>query len=486
MDEACQSISPPAGTAPCSLLVCPIFGFARSGSGVGFTHPGEGQRGSRSPVAGERVSHVALRYRRLIPPATLAGLPVAAQAALTAELDSFGNLPRGGIRARNDTTFDGRASYFANWLSAYGYTDQLLAALTPQQAVATLALFVLRCSKGDNIQGRPDLQPKTIAAYLRSSAAFLELHSGVATPLFVDAAGKTWHALLAEVLTQRRNWSTPKAKKEPVTSRMFSMMAQLLDADVRRDPATHLEEFAALADWCFLGIHTGSRLGEYGQSTGGCVDPHVFSRVPFVADAGVWAGTPLAFMAADFVLYDASRRLIPHSEFLSGLGATIPASEVPAGEVDIRFRYDKSKANHTVRKFRALPGSPYCPVMRTISILRRATALGVPAAYPLGVFRSPTRSFRYINGDKMSFFLKRICIAAYPDSSHYMRSHIGSLMSHSLRVTACVALAAAGLSHEQIAFRLRWSVPSVQFYLRDSEADIGRYTNAAVLGALTI
>ena len=135
---------------------------------------------------------------------------------------------------------------------------------------------------------------------MRSSAAFLELHSGVATPLFVDAAGKTWHPLLAEVLTQRRNWGTPKAKKEPVTSRMFSVMAQLLDADVRRDPATHLEEFAALADWCFLGIHTGSRLGEYGQSTGGCVDPHVFNRVPFVAEAGIWAGTPLAFMAADF------------------------------------------------------------------------------------------------------------------------------------------------------------------------------------------
>ena len=156
------------------------------------------------------------------------------------------------------------------------------------------------------------------------------------------------------------------------------------------------------------------------------------------------------------------------------------------GKVDIRFRYDKSKANHTVRKFRALPGNPYCPVMRTISILRRATALGVPAAYPLGVFRSPTRGLRYINGDKMSFFLKPVCIAAYPDPAHYMRSHIASLMSHSLRVTACVALSAAGLTHEQIAFQLRWSIPSVQFYLRDSEADNGRYTNAAVAGALTI
>ena len=159
---------------------------------------------------------------------------------------------------------------------------------------------------------------------------------------------------------------------------------------------------------------------------------------------------------------------------------------MPAGEVDIRSRYDKSKADHTVLKFRDLLGNPYCPVMRTFSILRRATALGVPAAYPLGVFRSPERRFRYINGDKMSFFLKRICIAAYPDTWHYMRSHIGSLMSHSLQVTMCVALWAAGLMHEQIAFRLRWSITSIQFYLRDSEADIGKYTNAAVQGALTI
>jgi len=66
----------------------------------------------------------------------------------------------------------------------------------------------------------------------------------------------------------------------------------------------------------------------------------VFNRAPFVLDAGILAGTPLAFMAADFVLYDASRRLIPHRQFLSGLGAAIPASGVPAGEVDIRFRYD--------------------------------------------------------------------------------------------------------------------------------------------------
>ena len=352
--------------------------------------------------------------------------------------------------------------------------------------IATLALFVLQCSKGENIQGRSDLHSKTITGYLRSAAAFLELHTGVAAPLFVDAAGKTWHPLLAEVLTQRRTWSSPKPRKEPVTSRMFQAMHDLQQAAELADPQASLDELSALADWCFLGVHTGSRLGEYGQSTGGCLDPHVFARVPTVADAGVWAGSPLAFIAADFVFYDGNRVRLEHAAFLQGAGALAPASAFAAAEVAVRFRYDKSRVNHTWRKFRRLLGNPHCPVWRVVSILRRALALGVPPSYPLGVFRAAAGGFRYINGDRMSFFLRRICLAAYPDPSHYMRLHITCLVSHSLRVTACVALAAAGMSHEEIAFRLRWSVPSVQFYLRDSEADIGRFTVAAVTGALTI
>jgi hypothetical protein len=63
----------------------------------------------------------------------------------------------------------------------------------------------------------------------------------------------------------------------------------------------------------------------------------------------------------------------------------------------------------------------------------------------------------------MSLFLKRICVVAYPDPDHYMRKHIDCLVSHSMRVTACVALDAAGMTHEEIAFRLRWSVASVRF-----------------------
>jgi hypothetical protein len=187
-------------------------------------------------------------------------------------------------------------------------------------------------------------------------------------------------------------------------------------------------------------------------------------------------------MAADFVYYDVNRVLIPHAQLL--LPQTV---RVVAMELSVRFRYDKSRDNHTWRKFSRLSGNFFCPVKRSQAILRRAHRLRVPLGYPLGVFRvTAAGGFRYISGDRMTAFLRRICLLAYPNPGHYMRLHIDCLVSHSLRVTACVALAAAGLSHEEIAFRLRWSVESVRFYLRDSVADVGLFTFAAVRGAQLI
>ena len=422
---------------------------------------------------------MGLRYQRLVPSCHLASLPPAAQSALALELDHFHTIPRGGVRAHNDATFDARARHFRDWLPSFGYTDELLACLTPEQAIATLALFLLHCAKGDNIQGRSDLHPKTITGYLRSAAAYLEVHSGVPAPLFADSKGKTWHPLLAEVLAQRRNWGTPKPRKEPVTSLMFETMHSLSQVMLAEQPSASLQEFCALMDWCLLGTHTGSRLGEYGQSTGGCLVAAVFARVPASPDAGEWAGSPLASMTTDFVFYNADRVLIPIAALLRR------NSPIPA-ELHIRFRYDKSPVNHTWRRFCALPDNFFCPVTRGLSIIRRAAALGIPVGFPIGAYLDASGAFRYITGSRMSLFLKRICVATYPDASHYMRRHIDGLVSHSMRVTACVALAAAGMDHEEIAFRLRWTVPSVRFYLRDSVADIGRFTKAAVRGALAL
>jgi hypothetical protein len=56
-------------------------------------------------------------------------------------------------------------------------------------------------------------------------------------------------------------------------------------------------------------------------------------------------------------------------------------------------------------------------------------------------------------------------------------------MSHSNRITAAVALYNAKVSIPVIAFRLRWCVDSVTFYLRDCFKAIGPLTEAAIHGA---
>jgi len=61
-------------------------------------------------------------------------------------------------------------------------------------------------------------------------------------------------------------------------------------------------------DFCWLGIHTGSHLGEYGQSSSG--KRGTFAHVPNTSDAGLWANTPLAFMANDFTFYNAQQVLV--------------------------------------------------------------------------------------------------------------------------------------------------------------------------------
>ena len=60
------------------------------------------------------------------------------------------------------------------------------------------------------------------------------------------------------------------------------------------------------------------------------------------------------------------------------------------------------------------------------------------------------------------------------------------VVSHSLQVTACVALHSAGVNVEDIAFCLHWNADSVQFYLQDYQKDVCRFMASAIEGAYQI
>jgi hypothetical protein len=118
---------------------------------------------------------------------------------------------------------------------------------------------------------------------------------------------------------------------------MFDSLHQLIQTT--KDPSrTFVGPLTAVFDWTQLGIFTGSRLGEYGQS---CLPKNTrFNIVPKSVDAGEWAGTAIAFIRDDFTFYTPDMLAInPANVGLFHASASIY-------EVHIRFRFDVSKKNH--------------------------------------------------------------------------------------------------------------------------------------------
>jgi len=298
-------------------------------------------------------------------------------------------------------------------------------------------------------------------------------------PLYEPTAGKTQQKLvtfLADILEQRRAWKQPKQKKEPYMYEMFVALSDFLLLLQKSDAKTFLQVEWSVLDWSRLGCHTGSRLGEYGQSKP--KKGQLFATMPDSPNAGEWAGRPIAFIRDDFSLFDDSQIRQSTAECLEKLELAI--------YVHIRFRFDKSPNKFIIGKFRRIPGSLLCPVKAVLSILRRADLLGVPDEYPLGAFRpksSAPNHFAFLNGEHVQQTMQLACRLVYLDPRHYMRLNIHLIMSHSNRVMAAVALHNAGVQEEVIAHCLNWTMESVKFYIRDCFNAVGSLTLKAIKGA---
>jgi hypothetical protein len=336
-------------------------------------------------------------------------------------------------------------------------------------------------AEGDNLNSRTDLSDDTICNYLRAAASWMSHHCGIAVPLYSNGGGtkktEKLNPYLSELLAQRRTWAQKKDKKEPLTGKIFSAMAFLSDTSRHASKQGNLSKDCVLYDCCRLGLFTGSRLSEYGQGalpTGSPAD----GWLPLPTNRDVpseWRGKPSAFIAADFEFFDEARILLAHTEALTG-------KRVPEF-VHVRFRYDKSKHNFIIRKYKRVGGHRLCPVDAALSFIQRGPFILLGEFEPLGMFKGVNNRRYTVRGRHIQDFMQRACILAHPEASHYLRTRIDRLMSHSLRVTAAVALHNAGVSLDDIAFRLRWNSDAVKLYIRDCYRTIGELTCKALAGA---
>jgi hypothetical protein len=73
-------------------------------------------------------------------------------------------------------------------------------------------------------------------------------------------------------------------------------------------------------------------------------------------------------------------------------------------------------------------------------------------ANALGMFSSANNQVYTIRGTHLTLFMQTACTRAYPDPSNFYRTINQLFQAHSLRITACVSLDNAGVSHDDIAF----------------------------------
>jgi hypothetical protein len=329
------------------------------------------------------------------------------------------------------------------------------------------------------LQAKTELTEQTLAGYLGAAHAWLETVLQITVPIHTTAMGgkAKLHPLLGQTLDLRRNWRQPKEKREPFSFEMMTTLHNLVSSDVARDKRAALSCQAAVFDWTRLGVFTGSRVSEYAQTKS---RRGTYLCVPNDAAAGIWAGSPIAFLPCDFTHLDDKSRILSFAELVK--------TPHRATQLHVRFRFDKSPQNFTIRKFKRTGHEFLCPILASISILYRAAALSVPDTAPLGAFR-PTCSnptFTYLTSTDVIGIMRATCLATYPDPEHFLHKNVTRIVAHSLRVTAAVALFNMGFSIDEIAYRLRWQPQSVQHYLRECSKHADERTTRAMEGACAI
>lgn len=347
-----------------------------------------------------------------------------------------------------------------------------------------LGAFLDAVLRGDNLAKLINPAEGTIRGYLSAASAVITIYTGhecsTIDSATITARRPTTEPYLVARISNSAAWKQPKARKECVTMDIFVSMQDIL-SDLAHDIGD-MPAFLSMAYLVYdierLALYTGSRLAEYGQSK--VQKGSRFARIPNTPAAGVWANLPLAFMEGDFTFFNASMVRIPNTACLD------PKASCHIWEVHIRFRFDKSKENFSIRKYRRQKGVMFDPITASINLHRRAAALQIPKDEPIAQFRNKNGTNTCLYGSHVRDILRQACIRAYPDPNHYCRLHIQGLVAHSNRVTAALCLLLGGASISDIAFRLRWKEGSVPTYLRECFNGIDVAMQRAISGAFAM
>jgi len=314
----------------------------------------------------------------------------------------------------------------------------------------------------------------TIKKYIREAAKKIQkrrqlyqsIHPNNPTPLswFSPIRPHGDNKMAPEIdrcIKEIKRWEDMKDRREPVTSDMIHYQKTVADST----PIHSVDR--AMYDWLACGIYAGFRLSEWAQND------HVrhLDNVKQTID-----GSPTAFLITDVTYFGENRRHMSRHEALRRPYTVL--------QVDLRWRYQKNGTKNEKKTFvrigRGRSISTLCAVSAWMRIVQRWVELKLDPAHPLAVFTDTGLAdgkVQFIRPTHINATLRSAATAVYNVTDE---KSLALFTSHSIRVGACVALHAGGVSQQDIKFALRWRSDSFYAYLRNLPCQAAR-TAAAVI-----
>lgn len=328
-------------------------------------------------------------------------------------------------------------------------------------------------AKGHNLSNKKNLSPKSVKNYLFAAASHA-ISNGAPDPRLqfnpsgISTDSKTFFPNLTKLLSHLKKWSKGRNEALPLTLPILHIL------NIQAMQADPFSRQRCIFDAICLGLHTGSRCGEYCR--GHPTNPEdIYSRVPSSHFSGPFADMPLAFSVSDFSFLDTSMLFLPWN------------AANDASHVRVRFRFDKGGGtNFSMRTFRRLAGSasPFCPVRAALRAISRWSTISGDSTAPIFCF-GRSKSVHFLDDTAVTAHLRQATILAYPQANHLYRSRIADIRTHSIRVTACLILVAADLPDAVIEHRLRWASTAWKMYVRECLSHIDKATASSFYSALT-
>jgi hypothetical protein len=323
--------------------------------------------------------------------------------------------------------------------------DLLMQSVSQQRRVVTCAFYSAYLWAGTNLVCR-SIKSSTIRKYLLEISKFY--HQFLALDIRKhDQLSSRLAPQIVGVLSEMERWEAVPNRREPYTLEMQVSLEALTVA-----PNSLLD---ALADWFGNGLLGGYRLTEWAQESG-FSDPN--------SPLQNFKGQTRAFCLPDLEFRLARNRKISHAEVFA-LGESCSMGTIEFAMVT--YKTQKNGNHGEMRKYKK---NQYkharCPIRYWVRIFFRFVRLaGWRDDVPLSVYRADDGATRLITAAEIETTMRKLASITYNIAP--ASPELTKWSAHSLRVGACCLLQAAGFSHSQIQWLLRWRSMAFIMYLRN-------------------